>query len=139
MGKVIEKIRIINHKDEIKAEIGVIKKEEIRMKELNGLVDSGATLLTLPEEVVEELGLTLGKEVEVTYADGKKEKRPTAYDIRVEILNRETFTTAIVGNRKTQVLIGQIVLEALDLVIDPKKGKLGPRPESPDIPLIEIY
>ncbi|MEW6686117.1 MAG: retroviral-like aspartic protease family protein [Candidatus Edwardsbacteria bacterium] len=139
MGKVTEKIEITNYKDQIKAEIGIIRTEEVRRKELNGLVDSGATMLTLPEEVVEDLGLTLGKEVEVTYADGRKEKRPTAYGIKVEILGREAETFAVVGRKNTQVLIGQIVLEALDLVIDPKKGKLGPRPESPDIPLIEIY
>jgi len=37
-----------------------------------------------------------------------------------------------------RILIAQIPLEAMDLIVNPKTGKLMPRPESPDMPLIDI-
>jgi hypothetical protein len=34
--------------------------------------------------------------------------------------------------------VGQIVLEELDLVVDPKARRVRPNPESPEAPLLEI-
>ncbi|AMM40006.1 hypothetical protein HS1_000200 [Candidatus Desulfofervidus auxilii] len=67
MGKVTVKAKIRNFLDEGMAQKGIIPPEEIRETEVEGLVDFGATLLTLPEEMVEKLGLTLGREIEVSY------------------------------------------------------------------------
>ena len=44
----------------------------------------------------------------------------------------------VVEARETQILLGQIPLEAMDFIVDPKSGELMPRPESPDMPLIDI-
>jgi hypothetical protein len=38
----------------------------------------------------------------------------------------------------TTALIGQIPLEALDLIVDPKSREVRVNPESPDAPLLEI-
>lgn len=46
--------------------------------------------------------------------------------------------SGVVGPPLSQPLLGQIVLEALDLVVDCAKGTLGPRPESPDNPLLNL-
>jgi len=138
MGKVTVKAKIRNFLDEGMAQKGIIPPEEIRETEVEGLVDSGATLLTLPEEMVEKLGLTLGREIEVTYADNRTEKRRVAFGVKVEILGREALTHVVVEKPGAKVLIGQIILEALDLIIDPKRGILTPRPGHEDMPLIEL-
>ena len=139
MGKVISKIKLKNYQDEIRAQIGLLKAEEVREIELEGLVDSGATMLALPEEVVEKLGLPIVRETTVEYANGEKERRGVAGVVRAEILGRFGLFEALVGRKGTKVLIGQVILEILDLIIDPKRGVLTPRPESPDMPLIEMY
>jgi len=36
-------------------------------------------------------------------------------------------------------LIEQIPLEALDLIADPKNRELRVNPESPDVPLLDLY
>ena len=87
---------------------------------------------------MEKLGLLLGEEVRVVYADKRVEKRSLAYGAMIEILGRRTETTVVVQKSGTDILIGQIILEALDLIRDPKRGILTPRPESPDMPLIEL-
>lgn len=38
----------------------------------------------------------------------------------------------------SQPLVGQIVLEALDLVVDPRTKTLIPNPMSPEMPTVEI-
>jgi len=38
----------------------------------------------------------------------------------------------------SQPLIGQIVLERLDLVIEPSTRKVIPNPRCPDMPMVEI-
>ena len=47
-------------------------------------------------------------------------------------------TDCIVGPPLSEPLIGQIVMEALDLVADCTNRTLGPRPESPDSPLLKL-
>jgi hypothetical protein len=42
-------------------------------------------------------------------------------------------------NEGSQALIGQIVLERLDLIIEPSTKKLIPNPRSPEMPMIEIF
>ena len=56
----------------------------------------------------------------------------------VEASNRFMTTDCVVGPPLSQPFLGQIVLEALDLVIDCAMRTLGPRPESPDYPLLNL-
>jgi predicted aspartyl protease len=95
-------------------------------------------MLTLPEEVVEELGLTKGRFITASYADGSKKRRQIARGINIEVMDREAEVECVVEAPGTRIPLGQIPLEAMDLIVDPKTGKLMPRPESPDTPLIDI-
>ena len=52
---------------------------------MDGIVDTGAVVLVLPQNVVERLGLKQRRTVIVTYADGRKEERPVAGPITVQI------------------------------------------------------
>lgn len=139
MGKVITKFSVKNFGDEILAKRDFIKKEAIRAYEGEGLVDTGATLLVLPEDIVEKLGLETVRETTVVYANGKREKRKIAGGIIVEIQGRRAEVECIVENKGTQPLIGQVPLEVMDLIVDPAKGILHPRPGYEDSPLIELY
>ena len=44
----------------------------------------------------------------------------------------------IVGPPLSEPLIGQIILEGLDLVADCANQTLAPRPESPELPLLKL-
>jgi hypothetical protein len=48
------------------------------------------------------------------------------------------FTDALVEAAGTMPLIGQIPLEELDLLVDPKSRELRVNPASPDAPLLDL-
>jgi clan AA aspartic protease len=139
MGRVIVTAKLSNIFDRQRAQAGELSPESIRTVEVDGLIDTGATLLVLPAEVVRKLGVPSGRQVMVTYASGQKAERSVAQGIVIEISGRQAEVEAIVEPEARTVLIGQVPLEVMDLVVDPKKASLGPRPESPDSPLIELY
>jgi predicted aspartyl protease len=58
--------------------------------------------------------------------------------VRVEILGRRMLTDALVEDPGATPLVGQIPLEALDLVVDPKSRDLSVNPASPDAPLLDL-
>jgi predicted aspartyl protease len=126
LGRIVVKAKLWNFADEIKAREGLIKPEEIRVTEIEALIDTVAPMLSLPGEIVKELGLLPGKPVRVSYADGRVEERGVAYGVKIEIMGREAETYALVEEKGRQVLVSQVVLETLDLIPDPKRGVLKP-------------
>jgi predicted aspartyl protease len=58
--------------------------------------------------------------------------------VRIEILGREMTCDALVHPEGTTPLIGQIPLEGLDLVVDPKNQGVMPNPANPDAPVLDI-
>ncbi len=139
MGRVLTTAKLTNVFDQDRAKAGELQPREVRTVEVEGLVDTGATMLVLPGDVVQKLGVPLVREVTVTYANGGKAQRSIARGIVIEIQGRDAIVDAIVEPEAKTVLIGQVPLEVMDLIVDPKKATLGPRPESPDSPLIELY
>ena len=81
------KAKIKNYEDEVLARRGLLKSEEVREMEKGALVDTGATMLTLSEEVVVELGLTRAGFVTASSADGSKKRRQIAKTPLVHPIN----------------------------------------------------
>ncbi|HYW15655.1 MAG TPA: hypothetical protein VE891_05825 [Allosphingosinicella sp.] len=52
--------------------------------------------------------------------------------VRVEIFGRSAFTGALVMG--DQVLLGAIPMEAMDVLIDPRRQQLVSNPDNPNIP-----
>lgn len=134
MGKVIVKVRMWNVLDEDR-----IRSREIAPHEEECLIDAGAVSVVIPPRIVERLKLRLSGKTKVTYANMTSAVRDTAIDLRLEVMGRDTLCRAIVEPDRDQVLIGQIALEDWDLMVDCCKGTLVPRPESPDMPMHEIF
>ena len=131
MGKILTTLTITNRADQIRAQAGVISPEQIRSVTLqDGLIDTGATTLCLPREVVAQLGLELQKEVDVATAMGIGKAR-IFRDAVISLCDREgTFECLeLPGGRN--VLLGVIPLEALGIELDLQNQKLKVLPISP--------
>ena len=118
MGKVLTTLTVMNRADQIRAEDGTIPVEQVRSLTLkNVLVDTGATTLCLPQDVIAQLGLKLLKEVDVTTATGLNRAR-IFRDATIVLGGREgTFECLeLPGGR--DALLGVIPLEALGLEPD---------------------
>ncbi|MEW6102707.1 MAG: retroviral-like aspartic protease family protein [bacterium] len=132
MGKVIEKVRMWNVWEEEQ-----IKEGRSLPLEVEAIIDTGATQVLLPIDLVKRLGLKFSGRTKVRYADGRIEEKDVALGLRIEILGRDTISRVIIEKEGAKPLLGQIVLEDTDLLVDCKTGKVIPNPASPDMPLLE--
>jgi clan AA aspartic protease len=131
MGKIITTLVIINRTDEAIASRGGMGKDKVRSVALdNVLVDTGATTLCLPADVIECLGLELLREVDVETAVGISKAR-IFQDAKISLLGREgTFECLeLPGGRSP--LLGVIPLDALGIELDLQKQMLKILPISP--------
>ena len=126
MGKVIEKVKVTNFK---------VPSKSI---EIEAVIDTGATMSVLPMDLIQKLGLEKIDEVNVRYADISVKRKEVYGWVILEIAGRKAVFDVLVENEGAQPLIGQIVLERLDLVIEPSTRKVIPNPRSPEMPMIEI-
>lgn len=116
------RIELENLKDLHAVELGVRKSEDVRRLTIeNALVDTGATGLCLPKSLIEQLGLTPLRSIGVQTANGPAER--TVYsEVRYTVLER-TYSIQVTDlPEDAPVLVGHMILEALDLCVDMRKG-----------------
>ena len=138
MGEIVTRVELENATDRGNVRDGLREEASVRRTSVDGIVDTGAVLSMLPQNVVERLGLPIHGKVVVSYADERKEERDVAGPLGIRVGNRAMNTDCVVGPPLSEPLIGQIVLEGLDLVADCTNRTVGPRPESPDYPLLKM-
>ena len=93
VGRFSVEIEVANNDDLALMRRGLLPKDQVRRETIEGLVDSGATKLVLPEAVVKRLGLSPGNSVKVRYADGRRATRREIKGVFVQLLGRDgTFT-----------------------------------------------
>ena len=138
MGEIVTRVELENATDRGNVRDSLREEASVRRTSVDGIVDTGAVLSMLPQNVVERLGLPIHGKVVVSYADERKEERDVAGPLGIRVGNRAMNTDCVVGPPLSEPLIGQIVLEGLDLVADCTNRTVGPRPESPDYPLLKM-
>jgi len=127
VGRFSVELEVANYADLIRAQDGTLPADQIRRETIQGVVDSGAAKLVLPQAVVKRLGLPLGNKIMVRYADGRRTQRAGAEGVYVQLLGRHGTFTAIVEPRRKTALVGAIVLEDLDLLVDCTAQRVVPR------------
>lgn len=131
MGKVLTTVTITNRADQIRVEEGLIPEKEIRTVTLNKiLVDTGATTLCLPSELIAQLGLKLLKEVDVSTASGLRKAR-IFRDAVLSLYDREGTFECLELPGGTEPLLGVIPLEALGLELDLQQQQVRVLPMGP--------
>ncbi len=136
MSEVRVKVKLTNAIDEGMARRGKMKASEIRTYETEALVDTGAVSSVVPANVMKQLGvLSIGTRV-AEYADGRKDTVDLTEAIVFDIIGRITTENAMVLG--DEVIIGQTVLEVIDMFVDCVNQKLIPNPAHPDQPVVKI-
>lgn len=137
MGKVLAKVRLTNLGDLIVRE-RKFSKAEPQSVEVETLVDTGATELCLRPDVIRALGLKKLKTVPVSTAAGPVQVG--RYEpVHLELLDRDGNFDVIEGPAHVPNLLGQIPLEHMDLVVDPKRRRVIPNPEHGGVWTLEMY
>ncbi len=107
VGRFSVELEIANYADLIRAQDGTLPADQVRRQTIEGVVDSGATRLVLPEEVVKRLGLPMGNPIKVRYADGRSATRKGAEAVYVELLGRHGTFRAVVEPKRKTALFGR--------------------------------
>ena len=139
MGRISEKVLIRNYVDIANAANSIIQNNEIRSATINAIVDTGATYLCLPPKIIKELGLLFACITPVKTGNGKLELRIfngaeiTIKDRPIQMQVMENM------NDEVPALIGYLVLEAMDWVVNPKTQKLIGNPENDGKWVMDMY
>lgn len=136
MGRVTAQVELVNHVDAVAAQIGALSPDKVRRMHLEGIVDTGASHLVIPKSVADALGVPIIGETGVRYADSRRAARQIVNDVEVHLLGRNGIFKAIVEPDRENALLGAIVLEDMDFIVDCREQKLVPR--DPDRILSEI-
>lgn len=127
MGRFAVEVQLANQEDLILAKAGVLQPDQVRRIQIRGVVDSGAARLVIPASVVQQLGLETTTTTKVRYASGQTADRPIARNVHLAYGGREGVFSAIVEPGRDSALIGAIVLEDLDFLVDCVGQRLIPR------------
>ena len=124
VGSVLARILITNETDLTNSTNGLIPSDAVRRVELDGvLVDTGATLLSLPKEMLDALGLRFSREVAVETATGTAIARMfTGALLSVE--GRETSVPVLELPGGSQPLLGVTPLAILGIELDLRHQRL---------------
>jgi predicted aspartyl protease len=137
MGRVIAKVRLTNLGDLVVHQRKLAKAKP-RSVEVEALVDTGATELCLRPEVIRALGLKKLKTVPVSTVAGLV--RVGRYEpVHLELLDRDGNFDVVEVPAHVPNLLGQIPLEHMDLVVDPKRRRVIPNPEHGGVWTLEMY
>src|SRR5438046_1445185 len=124
MGQVLTEATIENIGDLWNVNQGLLAPDQVRRITVpDALVDTGATLLGLPSQMIRQLGLIKQSTKRVTSTAGVGEVAIYG-TVRLTIQGRDCPTDVMEVDDKVPVLIGQIPLENLDLVVDLRSQRL---------------
>ena len=136
MGEVRVQVKLTNAVDEELVNRGLLNPLQLRVYETQALIDTGAVRTVLPMTIVQQLGLRIRGQQIAKYADGREEMVGLTGPVIIEIEGRDTTEATLVTG--DEVLIGQTVLETLDLLVDCKNQRLIPNPAHPNYPVFRV-
>jgi len=95
-------------------------------KKVNALVDTGASLTTLPKKLADELGIKPTSQEQVSTGAGIiKISRGRAW---IELKGKEDAFPVWIADVIDKVLLGVVVLESFGFKVDPTTGTLEEKP-----------
>jgi predicted aspartyl protease len=139
MGRVTTAATIENIEDIVAVELGVKSTNDVRRVDVSdALVDTGATLLSLPTSLISQLGLKHVASKRVMSSVGQSEAAVYSA-VRLTIQDRSCTMDVMEVPDGVPVLIGQIPLEHLDFVIDSRNRTLIGNPAHGGEHVYELY
>jgi predicted aspartyl protease len=139
MGKVLVTAKIENLDDSVLVNLGLKTTDQARRIEVSdALVDTGATSLSMPKRLIQQLGLRPVRTRLARTSAGTVTVQ--VYEaVRLTIQGRDCLESVVELPDDCPVLIGQLPLEHLDFVVDPLGQRLIGNPAHGGEHIIELY
>ena len=139
VGTVVTRAAIENVEDLFAVRRGILSPGEVRRVEVSdAVVDTGATLLSLPRRLIAQLGLELLRRRRARTTAGLREFGVYG-TVQLTVEDRDCRVDVAEIPDDCPVLIGQVPLELLDLVVDPVGQRLIGNPEHGGEQMIDLF
>jgi len=136
VGQVQVQVTLTNYREEVLARLGQFDASQVHRYETEALIDTGAVQSVIPSAVADRLGLMRLRRMDAKYTDGRVEEVDLAEVVTVEMLGRQIDITPMVLGE--HVLLGVMVLEGLDLMVDCHSNRLVPSQGTWDQPVFRV-
>ena len=139
MGKVVVSAKIENLADQLKAWDGQLATDQVRHVEVtDALINTGATMLSLPPRLIQQLGLRRHRTKTANTSAGVFSFG--IYEpVRLTVQDRECVIEVAEVPDNCPPLIGQVPLELLDFIVDPKRRCLIGNPDHGGEHMIDMF
>jgi clan AA aspartic protease len=135
MGMVYASLQLISTEDLVLCRRGFLPRDQIKSIRVNALVDTGAYMLAINEHIKQQLDLPVIEEQVAKLADDSEVRVELVGPVEIRFENRRTVCDAVVVPGLTEILLGSIPMENLDVLIDPKRQMLIVNPANPNVPM----
>jgi len=119
VGNFSQKITLKNAGDLVKARDGLIRGEDVRQVDIDAIVDTGASVMFITEDIRQKLGLAIDSNSYAKIANGTYQACRRTEPVSIHWKNRSTSCPAMVMPGATENLMGAIPLEGMDLKVNP--------------------
>ena len=136
MGEVRVQVKLTNAGDAVLVRRGLLIPDKVRSYTADALIDTGAISSVIPIHIVQQLGLELVGKARAPYANGMQEEVEMTEPVGFEIKTRRATEEALVLG--DEVLIGQTILERMDLLVDCANRRVIGNPAHPDQPVLKV-
>jgi clan AA aspartic protease len=138
MGRVAVAATVESIEDLYRVQRGEMAADQVRRIDFpDALVDTGATGLSLPRRLVEQLGLLPLRMRRAVTTEGVRD-RLTFGAVRLTVQGRDCVCDVTQVDDACPVLIGQVPLELMDFVVDPGRRQLVGNPAHGGEHMIEL-
>ncbi|MBK6500341.1 MAG: clan AA aspartic protease [Saprospiraceae bacterium] len=131
MGLVYAEIELINNGDLEMVRRNLMDQDEVKRMTVSALVDTGSYMLCINESIQEQLQLPVVEKRKAETADGRIEELDVVTNVELKFKNRRTLCNAMVLQGDSEVLLGAIPLEDMDVLVHPLRQELIVNPEHP--------
>jgi clan AA aspartic protease len=131
MELVYADIELISVDDLVLHRRGFIEEEAIKQIKVRSLVDTGAYMLSINDDVRNQMDLPLIEKQFVTLADETQLEVEIVGPVEIRFENRRTTCDAVVLPAAKDVLLGSIPRKDMDVLVHPKEEKLVVNPKHP--------
>ena len=140
MGRTVVPAKIENVSELCFASKGIIPEDQVHRVEVpDALVDTGSTYLGMPLRLIKQLGFDKPTSVYQAQTTNGTIPRPIYGPVRLTIQGRFCSVDVAELPDDCPVLIGQLPLEILDFVVDPKGHCLTGNPRHGGQQMIEMF
>jgi clan AA aspartic protease len=138
MGIIYADIELINGGDLEMVHRNMLDKKDVKRIWVSALVDTGSIMLCINENIQELLQFTVVDKRKAQLANNVIVECDVVAHVELRFKNRSTTCRAMVLPGDSEVLLGAIPLEDMDVLIHPQRQELIVHPDHPYLAQMKI-